>query len=138
MQLLSNSLILMNTWFVGCGKVKLFGLPKNHPPSHTKTLSRPITRIPRLHKHMQIEPENAVRLINQQIYKIHENNKMHTPKTSEHIFKRPQANKDAHMHYSKLVDVMHPDPLVTLSWPEGILGAIMPHCISLATKPHIV
>ena len=108
------------------------------PTSHTKTLSRPITIIPRLHKNMQIEPENAVRIINQQIYKIRENNKMHTSKTSEHIFKSPQANRDAHKRYSKLVDVMHPDPLVKLSWAEGVLGVIMPHCISLATKPFIL
>ena len=138
MQLLSNSLISMNKWFVGCGKIKTLRASQKLPTSHTKTLSRPITRIPRLHKNIQIEPENAVRLINQQIYKIHENNKMHTPKTSEHFFKSPQANRDAHMRYSKLVDVMHPDPLVTLSWAESILGVIMPHCISLATKPHIV
>ena len=76
-------------------------------------------------QNMQIELENVVTFINQQIYKITENNKMHTPKIAEQIFKGPQANRAPHMRYSKFVDGVQPDPLITLCWAEEILGAII-------------
>ena len=74
---------------------------------------------------MQVELENATTLINQKIYKINENNEMYTPKIAEQIFKSPQANRAPRMRYSKFVDGVHPDPLVTLCWAEEVLGAII-------------
>ena len=59
------------------------------------------------------------------MYKINENNEMYTPKIAEQIFKRPQANRAPRMRYSKFVDGVHPDPLVTLCWVEEVLGAII-------------
>ena len=74
---------------------------------------------------MQVELENATTLINQKIYKINENNEMYTPKIAEQIFKSPQANRAPRMRYSKFVDGVHPDHLVTLCWAEEVLGAII-------------
>ena len=53
---------------------------KNTHLKHTQHYSSPSSEYPDYTRNMQIELENAVTLINQQIYKINENNKMHTPK----------------------------------------------------------
>ena len=92
---------------------------------HSQHYLGPSSEHPDYTQNMQIELKNATTLINQKICKIKENNEMYTPKIAEQIFKSPQANRAPRMRYSKFVDGVHPDPLVTLCWAEEVLGAII-------------
>ena len=85
---------------------------------HSQHYLGPSSEHPDYTQNMQVELENATTLINQKIYKINENNEMYTPKIAEQIFKSPQANRAPRMRYSKFVDGVHPDPLVSLCWAE--------------------
>ena len=78
-------------------------------------------------QNMQMELENAVTIINQKSYKINEKqNKMHTSKIAGQILKSPRrANEAQRTCYSKFLNGVHPNPLVTLCWADEIPGAII-------------